>query len=202
MTLGKPCDWRMLRNSNVSISNPNEPSIMSRTRSAIFPTSIMLLRSLLHSMNVRRRFLPVTTVMGPLASFSVCLVYRLTRLLSRVVLPTPGGPTMATMTGGGSSSGVRLTRGTWRRVWSFSAVRRPCLSARRPDFGAKAFSLKPCCFSLPFADGLCGLCGRSSMAAGQLGRLTQNSGARNFGFVILTPNLKLGSTQALVGRLS
>ena len=56
-----------------------------------------------------------------------------------VVLPTPGGPTMATTVGGGWSSGVRSTRGTWRRVWSRSAVRRPCLSARRPDLGAKAW---------------------------------------------------------------
>lgn len=47
---------------------------MSRTRSAILPTSIMELRSLLHSMNVMRFFFPLTTVIGPLASFRVCLV--------------------------------------------------------------------------------------------------------------------------------
>lgn len=37
----------------------------------------------------------------------------------RVVLPTPGGPTMVTRRGGGSS-GRRSTRGTWRRfslIW-------------------------------------------------------------------------------------
>lgn len=156
MTLGNPWDWRMLRNSNVSwhclsmgnqrkpnrpptISKPKEPSIISKTRSAILPMSIMLLRSLLHSMKVRRRFLPVTTVTGPFMSLRVCLVYRLTRLLRRVVFPTPGGPTIATITGGGSSSGVRLTKGTCRRVWSRSALRRPCRSARKPDFGANAY---------------------------------------------------------------
>lgn len=112
---------------------------MSRTRSAILPMSIMLLRSLLHSINVMRRFLPLTTVMGPFASVRVCLVYRRTRLFNRVVLPTPGGPTMAITTGGGSSWGVRSTRGTWSRVWSSSALRRPCCSARRPDCGANAF---------------------------------------------------------------
>ena len=95
-----------------TISKPNEPSIINRTRSAIFPTSIMELRSLLHSINVSRRFLPLTTVTGPLTSLRVCFVYRLTRLLSNVVFPTPGGPTTAMMTGGGSSSGVRFTRGT------------------------------------------------------------------------------------------
>lgn len=108
-----------------TISNPNDASIINSTKSATFPISIILFRSLLHSTNVSLRFFPLTTVMGPLASFKVCFVYRLTRLLRRVVLPTPGGPTMATMTGGGASSGVRLTSGTWRRVWSFSAVRRP-----------------------------------------------------------------------------
>lgn len=92
MTFGNPCDWRMLRNSKVSciqinfkeifqrmmlllihtISNPNEPSTMSNTRSAIFPMSIILLRSLLHSTKVRRFFLPLTTVIGPFASFKVC----------------------------------------------------------------------------------------------------------------------------------
>ena len=112
---------------------------MRRTRSAILPMSIMLLRSLLHSINVMRRFLPLTTVMGPFASVRVCLVYRRTRLFNRVVLPTPGGPTMAITTGGGSSWGVRSTRGTWSRVWSSSALRRPCCSARRPDCGANAF---------------------------------------------------------------
>lgn len=150
---------------------------MRRTRSAILPISIMLLRSLLHSMNVSRRFFPLTTVMGPLASFKVCFEYLLTRLLSRVVLPTPGGPTIATMTGGGSSSGVRLTKGTWSRVWSRSTFRLPCRSARRPDFGANAyikavrrndkemsrmlntFSLKPFCFSFPFPLSFFSRCG-------------------------------------------
>ena len=65
----------------------------------------MELRSLLHSMKVIRFFFPLTTVMGPLASFNVCFVYLLTRLLSNVLFPTPGGPTIATTTGGGSSSG-------------------------------------------------------------------------------------------------
>jgi hypothetical protein len=155
ITFGKPWAWRMLRNSNVSynneaplhrcrvdneltISKPNDPSIMRRMRSATLPMSIMELRSLLHSIRVSRRLLPLTTVTGPLISFSVCLVYLRTRDLTRVLFPTPGGPTMATIIGGGMSLGVRSTRGTWRRVWSFSAARRPCLSALRPDLGANA----------------------------------------------------------------
>jgi len=70
-------------------------------------------------------FLPLTTVTGPLTSFNICLVYRRTRLLSKAVLPTPGEPTMAMITGGGSSSGVRFTRGTCKRVWSCSTFRLP-----------------------------------------------------------------------------
>lgn len=85
---------------------------MRRTRSATLPMSIIELRSLLHSINVSLLFFPATTVIGPLASVNVCFAYLLTRLLSRVVLPTPGGPTIAMMTGGGSSSGVLFTRGT------------------------------------------------------------------------------------------
>jgi len=99
-----------------TISKPNDPSIMRRTRSATFPTSIMEERSLLHSIRVSRLLFPLTTVTGPLMSFRVCLVYLRTRDLTSVLFPTPGGPTMATMTGGGTSSGVRSTRGTWRRV--------------------------------------------------------------------------------------
>lgn len=121
-----------------TISKPKEPSIIRRTRSATLPMSIILLRSLVHSMKVSRRFFPLTTVTGPLGSLRVCFVYRRTRLLRRVVFPTPGGPTMATTTGGGFPCGVRLTRGTWRRAWLCSAARRPCLSALRPDLGANA----------------------------------------------------------------
>ena len=146
----------MLRNSKVScmqchereknrqfsgeqtISKPKEPSIIKSTKSTTLPMSIIELRSLLHSMKVIRRFFPPTTVIGPLASCSVCFEYRRTRLLRRVVFPTPGGPTIATTTGGGKSSGVLSTRGTCRRVWSRSTFRRPCLSARLPDFGANA----------------------------------------------------------------
>ncbi len=95
-----------------TISKPKEPSIMRRTRSATLPMSIIEFRSLLHSMNVRRLFFPDTTVTGPLISFSVCFVYRRTRLFTRVLLPTPDGPTTAIITGGGMSSGVRFTRGT------------------------------------------------------------------------------------------
>jgi hypothetical protein len=127
------------RENELTISKPKEPSIIRRTRSAILPMSIIEFRSLLHSINVSRRFLPLTTVTGPLTSLKVCFVYRRTRLLSRVDLPTPGGPTMATMTGGGSSSGVRLTSGTCKRVWSRSTFLLPWRSARRPDLGAKAW---------------------------------------------------------------
>jgi len=122
-----------------TISNPKDASTSNRTRSATFPMSIMELRSLLHSMNVSLRRFPLATVMGPWAWFKVCFANLRTRLLRSVVFPTPGGPTMATMTGGGSSSGVRSTSGTWRRVWSRSTVLRACLSALRPDFGANAW---------------------------------------------------------------
>ena len=67
-----------------------------------------------HSINVRRRRFEVTTVRGPVGVESVCLVYRLIKLLMRVVFPTPGGPTTPTMIGG-ASSGMRSTSGTWRR---------------------------------------------------------------------------------------
>ncbi|SRR6266446_6600902 len=120
MTLGKPWAWRMLRNSKVSytnnalliyekgiyvltISKPNDPSIMRRMRSATLPMSIIEERSLLHSINVSLLFLPLITVTGPLMSLSVCLVYLRTRDLTRVLFPTPGGPTTATITGGGTS---------------------------------------------------------------------------------------------------
>ena len=95
-----------------TISKPYEPSIMSRTRSAILPMSMIEFKSLLHSMKVMRFFFPLTTVTGPWIWLRVCLVYLLIRDFIRVVLPTPGGPTTATMTGGGWSSGVRSTRGT------------------------------------------------------------------------------------------
>lgn len=42
-------------------------------------------------------------MMGPSGSESVSLAYRLTRDLRSVVLPTPGGPTIVTRRGGGSS---------------------------------------------------------------------------------------------------
>lgn len=95
------------------------------TRSATFPISIMALTSLAHSKKVRRRFFPVTTVIGPLISCRCCFVYLCTsdlqpkvkvqninkhqtftreRYRISVVLPTPGGPTTATTTGGGTTS--------------------------------------------------------------------------------------------------
>lgn len=95
-----------------TISNPKDASTNNRTRSATFPISIIELRLLLHSTNVSLRRFPLTTVTGPWARFNVCFVNLRTRLLRSVVFPTPGGPTMATMMGGGSSSGVRSTRGT------------------------------------------------------------------------------------------
>lgn len=52
---------------------------------------------------------------------------------------TPGGPTTAIMTGGGSSSGVLLTSGTCSLVWSFSAFRLACFSARLPELTANAY---------------------------------------------------------------
>jgi len=63
------------------------------------------------SIKVKRRRLDVTTVMGPAGVERVCLVYRRINDFKSVVLPTPGGPTMAQMMGG-ASSGRRSTRGT------------------------------------------------------------------------------------------
>lgn len=71
-----------------TISKPKEASIMSRTRSATLPMSIIELRSLLHSTIVRRRFLPETSVIGPLISERECLVYLRTRDLMSVDFPT------------------------------------------------------------------------------------------------------------------
>ena len=45
-----------------TISNPKDPSTMSRTRSATLAVSIMDPRSLGHSMIVKRRFLPVIKI--------------------------------------------------------------------------------------------------------------------------------------------
>jgi hypothetical protein len=42
-------------------------------------------------------------VMGPWGSERVSLAYRLTSDFSKVVFPTPGGPTIVTRRGGGSS---------------------------------------------------------------------------------------------------
>ncbi len=123
-------------NSNVSISNPKDPSIKSMTRSAIFAISIMEGKSFEHSMNVNLLVFEETTVIGPLISEIECFVYLFIKLFIRVVFPTPGGPTMAITTGGGGgvpsnsegvmafpvegsrvemiflSEGVRLGRGT------------------------------------------------------------------------------------------
>lgn len=52
MTLDWPWVERMLRYSIVSISKPKEASMGRRVRSAVLARSIMLLRSLGHSMNV------------------------------------------------------------------------------------------------------------------------------------------------------
>ena len=143
---------------------------MSNTKSATLPISIMALRSLLHSMKVRRRVLPLTQVTGPRMSFRLCLVKRLMSDFISVVLPTwisasaridqltPGGPTTATMTGGGGSvpsfiplpfsvvtlrsSGLRLTRGTWSLRWSFSAALLACKLALRNEVEVKAWIVR------------------------------------------------------------
>lgn len=117
-----------LRDNSLTISNPKLPSIMSRTRSTTFPRSIILLRSLPHSMKVILLVFPDTTVIGPCGSLRLCLVYLFTNDRIKVDFPTPGGPTNPTMIGGGGnrpssiplpfsfvtflSSGLRLTRGT------------------------------------------------------------------------------------------
>jgi len=61
-----------------------------------------------HSTNVRRCLFDVTTVIGPWGFERVSFAYLLTRDLRRVVFPTPGGPTIVTSRGGGSS-GIRST---------------------------------------------------------------------------------------------
>lgn len=54
--------------------------------------------------------IPVTRVMGPWMDVTFCRVKFFIRACSRVVFPTLGGPTMATMIGGGSR-GVLSTNG-------------------------------------------------------------------------------------------
>ena len=53
-------------------------------------------------------------MMGPWGLERVSFAYLLTRDFKRVVFPTPGGPTIVTSRGGGSS-GMRSTWGTWSR---------------------------------------------------------------------------------------
>ena len=69
----------MLRNSKVSISKPNAPSTINRTRSAILLRSIIEFKSLGHSKSVRRRCFPVTTVIGPFGVCMFCFVQCFTR---------------------------------------------------------------------------------------------------------------------------
>ena len=66
---------KTFKNSNVSISNPKLPSTINNTKSAIFPRSIIEEISFGHSIKVRRRFFPLTTVIGPPTSVNVCFVY-------------------------------------------------------------------------------------------------------------------------------
>src|SRR5262249_1847217 len=63
-----------------------------------------------------------------------------TRDRIRVDLPHPGGPTIATMTGGGSV-GVRSTRGTWSFFCTMSCARRPNLDAFTPEANVNALGL-------------------------------------------------------------
>jgi len=60
-----PWEESMLRYSIVSISKPKEASMGSNVASATLAMSIILFRSLGHSMNVIRRYLAATTVIGP-----------------------------------------------------------------------------------------------------------------------------------------
>jgi len=160
--------------------------------SATFATLIIADKSFGHSMNDSLCFFEVTTyarrvrilrvaqrdsrtrdsaelltVTGPWGSVIVSLAYLLIRLRRRVVFPTPGGPTIVTSLGGGSS-GKRSTRGTCNRfslrscdlvaaLWSFPGLEKE-----------KAFGLGPECFffSLDFR---CGLCTWSSMVASWFG---------------------------------
>src|SRR5271154_2311395 len=113
---------------------------MSRTISAIFATSIIAAReSEGHSKKVRRLLFDVTTVRGPVGWERVCFVYRLIKLLMRVVLPTPGGPTTAVMIGG-ASSGSLSTCGTWRRFSLMSLDRTACFCSRPGLATAKALT--------------------------------------------------------------
>ena len=74
MTRGNPCTCSTFKNSNVSISNPNDPSTSNNTKSATFAASTISFRSFFTSMICIFRFFPVTSVSGPLISFSACLV--------------------------------------------------------------------------------------------------------------------------------
>lgn len=98
----------------------------------------MASNSLGHSTNVRRCFFEVTTVIGPSGSDKVSLAYRFTRDLRSVVLPTPGGPTMATSLGGGSS-GSLSTSGTCKRFSLMSCDRAACFASRPGCAKANAF---------------------------------------------------------------
>lgn len=71
----------------LTISNPKLASIISNTKSAILAMSIMEFISLEHSIKVKRRFFPLTTVIGPLISVKLCFVYLLTSDFISVVFP-------------------------------------------------------------------------------------------------------------------
>ena len=105
-----------------------------------------------HSMNVRRRFLPLTTVMGPRTSVSVCFVYFLindyssaplrTPTLIRVVFPTFGGP-ITTITIGGFVPAERLGRGACTFLKPRSRLRWIVRLVLMAELTEKAYSPQP-----------------------------------------------------------
>lgn len=103
-------------------------------------------------MNVNRRRFDVTTVRGPVGAERVCLVYRRINDLIRVVFPTPGGPTTATIIGG-ASSGSLSTRGTWSRFSLTSWERAACFCSLPGPAYAKAFGFGPVGGQLDFMEG-------------------------------------------------
>jgi hypothetical protein len=81
----------------------NEYFIIKLTKSETLAMSIIELISLLHSMNVKRRFLLVTTVTGPFIFVNFCRVKFLIKPCIKVDFPTFGGPTIPTTMGAGSN---------------------------------------------------------------------------------------------------
>ena len=106
----------------------------------------MEFKSLGTSKNVTRRFLPVTTVTGPVGAGTLCRVYFLTKDRISVVLPTPAGPMTQTTMGGGITSLVLFTWSTFSLWCSLSRFLCTALAAFTRDFtvNARGLNESPC----------------------------------------------------------